>query len=275
MLFTTVLWFGILGVKERRFVRAAELRAALVPGILFGVNIALFFEGVTRTTVANAELIGALTPLIIVPAGAILFGERLDPRALSFGALSIVGLAIVLFNAPPNGIASWTGNLIVACAIVLWASYLLTSRRLRQTMDVVAIMTAIMPIATLAVLPITLARGEMFEVTARSVPYIVGLGLMTGIAAHGLMVFAQRTVPIGTIGILQVAQPALAVVWAYLLLDQGLRPIQIGGMALVIVGLVAVVAATQRAAPPLDTTDPAEFELAPVDRRIDTGPTDR
>jgi hypothetical protein len=64
--------------------------------------------------------------------------------------------------------------------------------------------------------------------------------------------------PVGTIGILQVAQPALAVCWAYLLLDQTIVPIQIVGMVLVVIGLAAVVTVTRRA------TSPApEFEAEP------------
>ena len=49
------------------------------------------------------------------------------------------------------------------------------------------------------------------------------LTFLTGVAAHGLMVFAQKTIQIGTIGIAQVVQPALAVVWSFLLLGETLR----------------------------------------------------
>ena len=76
------------------------------------------------------------------------------------------------------------------------------------------------------------------------------LAVITGTFAHGLIVYAQHTVPVSTIGIMQVAQPALAVCWAYLLLDQGLRPVQFLGMALVITGLLAVVITTRRALDP-------------------------
>ena len=48
------------------------------------------------------------------------------------------------------------------------------------------------------------------------------LTLLTGVAAHGLLVYAQRTIQIGTIGIAQVVQPALAVVWSFLLLGETL-----------------------------------------------------
>jgi drug/metabolite transporter (DMT)-like permease len=252
MLFTTSIWWLILWIAERRFITLADLRRALVPGIVFGLNITMFFSGVTRTSIANAEFIGALTPLIVVPAGAILYKEHINPRALMFGFVSLAGLMLVLFNVPANGAASWAGNLLVACACVLWATYLLTSRKLRGSMSVVAIMASIMPIAAITILPITAVRGELTAVTRESVPYIIGLGLMTGIVAHGLIVFAQRSVPVGTIGLLQVAQPALAVLWAYLLLDQTLLPIQLVGMGLVIVGLIAVVTLTHRSTPSLE-----------------------
>ncbi len=250
MLLTSISWTVILGVTERRRVRVDELRRALLPGIVFGLNITAFFTAVTKTSVANAEFIGSLTPLVLVPAGALLFKERVNGRALWFGLVSLIGLAVVLFNSPSTGAASWSGNLIVVSAMLLWATYLLTSRRLRATMSVQAIMASIMPIATITVLPITLVRGELDDLTTNSLPYLLILAVITGTFAHGLIVYAQHTVPVSTIGIMQVAQPALAVCWAYLLLDQGLRPVQFLGMAVVIAGLLAVVVTTRRALDP-------------------------
>lgn len=258
MLATTGVWWAILQFTEHRLISRAELRRALVPGILFGLNITLFFTAVHKTSVANAEFIGSLTPLIVVPAGVLLFKERINLRALSFGFVSLAGLIIVLFNVPTSGVATWSGNLLVAVATMTWASYLLTSRRLRSTMSVASIMASMMPIATLTVLPIALARGEVTTLTTRSLPYLLILTVMTGTLAHGLIVFAQHTVPIGTIGILQVAQPALAVWWAYLILDQQLRAVQVAGMALVITGLIAVVMITRRSAPPPEAVAAAD-----------------
>jgi drug/metabolite transporter (DMT)-like permease len=249
MVLTLPVWWLILWITERSSVTVADLKRLLIPGIAFGFNLTLFFEGVTRTSIANAEFIAALTPLLLVPAGAIFYKEKIIPSALLYGLVSIVGIAIVLFNVPSNAAATWTGNLIVASSMFMWAAYLLTSRRLRSTMSVQRIMAAMMPIATLTVLPIVVARGVVDDVTARSWPYIIALALLTGTLAHGFIVFAQHTVPVGTISLMQVAQPALAVAWAYVLLDQDLRPIQLVGMALVIVGLVAVVTMTRRGTP--------------------------
>ncbi len=248
MVLCSVIWIGILRVSEQRWLSWADIRPALVPGIAFGLNIAFFFTGVTHTTVASAEFTGALTPLIVVPLGAMLFKERLRPGALSFGLVSLGGLALVLFNAPADGGFSWNGVAWIAGANVLWATYLLTSRSLRQGRSVASVMAAITPIAAVVTLPLCLFvfPGTLTQVTWRSVAFIVVLGLLTGTMAHGLMVFAQKSVPIGVISMLQVSQPALAVMWSVLLLGAAVRGIQIVGMALVIAGLATVTVLTQR-----------------------------
>lgn len=248
MLLCSLIWWAILWITEKRWLSRADLRASLIPGIAFGLNITAFFTGVTRTTVASAEFTGALTPLIVVPLGAIVFKERLRLGALAFGLISLVGLAIVLFNAPPTGDFSWNGVAWVGGALCLWATYLLTSRTLRQGRSVAVVMSHITPIAAVVTLPLGLFLfpGTLLDVTWRSVVFIVILAVLTGTAAHGLMVFAQQSVPIGVIAMLQVSQPALAVVWSVLFLGSSVAPIQIFGMALVILGLVAVTIQTQR-----------------------------
>jgi drug/metabolite transporter (DMT)-like permease len=86
----------------------------------------------------------------------------------------------------------------------------------------------------------------MLSITAHGWLYTVMLTLMTGVLAHGLMVFAQTTIPIGTIGIAQIAQPALAALWSFLLLGETLQGWQVIGMALVLVGLLGFVLLNQR-----------------------------
>ena len=87
-----------------------HVRQAFVPGVFFGLNLATFFSGATHNSVANAALIGSLSPFLIVPLGAVLFQEYFNPRALVFALVAFGGAVIVLFSAPPNGDASLLGQ---------------------------------------------------------------------------------------------------------------------------------------------------------------------
>jgi drug/metabolite transporter (DMT)-like permease len=222
-----------------RRVTLRDVRQALVPGIFFGLNLAIFFAGATHNSVANAALIGSLSPFLIVPLGARLFKERINPRALVFALIAFAGLTIVLFNAPSSGDASARGNVFGLIAMVLWTAYVTTTRHFRREMDVAAFMATISPIAAVAVLPLAIANGDVFGMSRTGWTYMLILTFLTGVAAHGLMVFAQKTVAIGTIGITQVIQPPLAFVWSFLILDERLNGRQLVGIAIVLAGLLA------------------------------------
>jgi drug/metabolite transporter (DMT)-like permease len=245
MVTVSVAWNAYLWCTGRR-VTVADVRQAFVPGIFFGLNLATFFLGATHNSVANAALIGSLAPFLIVPIGAWLFREHLHARALLFALLAFGGVVLVLVSAPANGDASLRGNVFGVVAMVLFTGYIVSTRWYRRDMDVATFMATICPIAALAVLPLAIADGDLFGLSGRGWTYMLILSLLTGIVAHGLNVYAQKTIPIGTIGIAQVAQPALAVVWSFLLLGEHLRGAQVVGIAIVSFGLLMFLLLNQR-----------------------------
>ena len=185
-------------------------------------------------------------PFFIVPVGAWLFREHIDPRALVFALVAFGGVALVLLSAPPNGDASLEGNVFGVIAMLLLVAYVASTRYFRRQMDVAVFMATICPIAAVAVLPLAIAHGDIAGLSGRGWTYMLILTLTSGVAAQGLMVFAQKTIQIGTIGIAQVAQPALAVVWSYLLLAEVINHRQMIGIALVVAGLFGFVVLNQR-----------------------------
>ena len=245
MIGMAVLWNAYL-LTSGRHVTWANVRQAFVPALFFGLNLAAFFAGVTHNSVANAALIGALAPFLIVPLGAVIFHEFFDSRALVFAVFAFGGAAMVLLNAPPFGDASLKGNLLGLLATLLWAGYVVSTRYFRRQLDVATFMSTITPIAAVVVLPLAVIQGDVLGLTRTGWTYTLILTLLTGVVAHGLFVYAQRTIQIGTIGIAQVVQPALAVVWAFLLLGERVAPPQIWGIAIVMAGLLVFLLINER-----------------------------
>jgi len=248
MLTVSVVWNLLLWATGRR-ITGANVRQALVPGVFFGLNLAVFFAGATHNSVANAALIGSLAPFLIVPVGAWLFKEYIDPRALVFALLAFGGVGLVLFSAPAHGDASLEGNVFGVIAMLLLVAYVAATKYFRQDMDVTTFMATICPIATVAVLPLALIHGDVFGMSGTGWTYTLILTLTSGVAAQGLLVFAQKTIQIGTIAIAQVVQPALAVVWSFLLLSEVVNDRQIAGITVVVIGLFAFVVMNQRGDP--------------------------
>jgi drug/metabolite transporter (DMT)-like permease len=261
MITVSVVWNLVLWSTGRR-ITMRNVRQAFVPGVFFGLNLAVFFAGATHNSVANAALIGSLAPFLIVPVGAWLFKEYINPRALVFALVAFGGVALVLLSAPPNGDASLEGNVFGMLAMLLLVAYVASTRHFRQDMDVTTFMSTICPIAALAVLPLAIAHGDVFKMSGTGWTFMLILTFTSGVAAQGLMVFAQKSIQIGTIGIAQVAQPALAVVWSFLLLSEVVNHRQIAGIAIVVGGLLAFVVLNQRGDRTRQTDQPREKPIA-------------
>jgi drug/metabolite transporter (DMT)-like permease len=262
MTIVSVVWNVYLRSTGRR-VTMQHVRQAFVPGVFFGLNLTTFFVGATHNSVANAALIGSLSPFLIVPIGARLFGEYHNPRALVFAFMAFAGATMVLLNAPPNGDASVRGNVFGMMAMLLWTCYVVSTRHFRRDMDVATFMSTVSPIAAVSVLPLAIADGDAFGMSGTGWTYTLLLTFLTGVAAHGLLVYAQRTIQIGTIGIAQVVQPALAVVWSLLLLGERLRQWQVVGIAIVMVGLLAFLLSNRRGTRARLAADPVGGTLRP------------
>ena len=245
MVTVSLVWNAVLWTTGRR-VTLRDVRQVVVPGIFFGLNLAVFFAGATHNSVANAALIGSLAPFLIVPMGAWLFDEYVDAKALVFAVMAFGGVALVLFSAPANGDASLQGNVFGFMAMLLLVAYVASTRHFRRDMDVTTFMATICPIAAVAVLPLAIVHGDMTGLSATGWTFMLILTFTSGVAAQGLLVFAQKTIQIGTIGIAQTAQPALAVVWSFLLLGEVVNGRQVAGIAVVVVGLLGFVLLHQR-----------------------------
>ena len=270
MVLAIILWWTVIAVRRARTGRpapsATTWRLVLPAGLLFGLNISLFFTALGRTSIAHAEFITALSPIALVPLGVLLFHERPDRRALPWGLVTLAGLAIVLFLGGSQGGASVGGDLIVVAVVGTWIGYLLTGRRARASVDVVDFMSTMMAIGVLTAAPVAMiiAGDEIWPMPAKGWVAASLLALLTGMLGHGLIAFAQRELDIATIGIIQVAQPALAVCWSYMILGETIKVAQVPGMILVITGLVAftVISQRRRAPRPATVDDDQHGELA-------------
>ncbi len=91
------LWMGL---ERRRPGQPAATSAALLPivlaGLAFGVDVVLYNAALGFTTIANASLLGNLSPVAVVLGGWLLFAERPSRRILGALALAIGGALMLV-----------------------------------------------------------------------------------------------------------------------------------------------------------------------------------
>jgi len=248
LVFGSAIWMIVLHWRGGRLTSRAT-RLAGPSACFFAADIALFFVAVTLTSVANAEFIGSLVPVAVVPIAAVLFHERVRGMSMVFGAVALSGVAVILFTAPANGTSSPIGNLTAFVAMGMWAGYLLTARRARAVLGTAEFMTTVAVLAAIILVPIAAVSGKLWEIPASGWKYVLLMAVLSGTICHGLLAWSQTRVPVSTIAILQVGNPALATLWAFLILDETITGVQAIGMAVVISALAAFTLTSRRAVP--------------------------
>jgi drug/metabolite transporter (DMT)-like permease len=253
----SILWWAFLALTRTKF-SARDLRSTAPLGVLFGVNLCLFFTAARMTRVAHVEFISTLTPVILVPIAARRFREKVSPVVLVCGSVALCGVAFILLTSA-KGSTNWTGNAFAVAAVLLWASYLIHSKSVRAHLDTKRFMAGMTVIAMLVALPFAVSTHRMFDVSAKGWVLIGTMAISSGVVCHGIYAWSQKLVPLATIGLMQLGQPGLSTMWAGVFLHESVRPIQVVGMAVVLaaVAVIAVRTATATATPRASSTDGA------------------
>ena len=249
-----VVWHVIALVRRAQPTRA-EWRAVLPAGVLFGVNLVCFFTAVQHTRIANAEFTGTLAPALVVPIAAWRLREKVAPRTIVLGLVALGGVALIVLAAAKGG-SSRSGDLLAACAVVTWSAYLLVTKHVRREVGTNAFMAVMSTVAAVVVAPVALATHRVGSVSTKGWVLIGVMVITSGVVAHGALAWAQRRVPVSTTSIMQLSQPGMSTLWAFLLLGEAVRPIQLVGMAIVLVavGFIAEQAARTAVATVAETT---------------------
>lgn len=250
---TLRLWMGAVATCGLFVARGGRidvrlLRACLAGGITFALDMALFFSALKHTTVANATVIGALQPALLLFLTAPLFGERLRLSDVAWTGLALLGVAIVVFASAGSPVWSPTGDLLAVGSLFAWTAYFIVSKQARRTLGALEYSAGMTLVAAVVITPVALLSGVSLRVEHLVTWLVIGvLAVGPGGASHLLINWAHPHVTIVRSSLLTLAIPVVASVLAAVFLDEPLTALQVVGGLVVIGALAAVVLGSIRA----------------------------
>ncbi|MEV0440368.1 EamA family transporter [Streptomyces spectabilis] len=194
---------------------------------LGGMNI-LFYQAIDRIPLGAAVTLEVLGPLLL----SVVASRR--AASLLWAGLALTG--VFLLGQGQGGFGR-LGAVGVACALgagAMWAAYIVFSARAGARFPRLDALAIAMTVAMLVSLPLGIgaAGGTLLE------PGVLALGLAIAVMSSGvpyaLELLALRRLPAATFAVLTSLSPALAALAGYLVLDQGLSPLQCAAIALVV-----------------------------------------
>ena len=247
------LWAGVVVscvamLIAGRHLSVAILRACAIGGIILGVDIGLGFTAINHTTVANVAVIGALAPVVIMIVSAWRLHERVTRRDWVLIAVSFAGVIVVVIAS--SGLPTWSpfGDLLASIAVFTWSAYWFFSRDVRERVDPITYLTCVMLTAAIVTTPVAIATGGMPAwPSGRDWVAIWSAALVPGFLGHSLVIWSHRHLESWRSALITQCVPVIAVVLAWIVLDEPITPlVGVGGSVVVAATAAVLVSAARR-----------------------------
>ena len=235
---------AVIAAATHRWPSWGEFKDSLISGVLFGLNLCVFFITLQYTSIAVALIIGALTPVVAFPVAVRFMGEHLTRVKVACSVLAISGVTVAVLTAPAVDGAGTKpiGYVWAVASLLIWSLYLLQTKRVRERVETVRYMFAVCVVATVTVsLIAVLVRSDIGAVHGAGWLWIALLAIGPGIAGHGLVAWAQPRVDASVTSLLIQFEPVGASIVAWIVLDERISLAQ-GIAMLVVVGALGVLA---------------------------------
>lgn len=208
----------------------------LTAGVVLGMMNTLFIVSLSFASVAFVLVLQTLAPLAAAYFSWLMMGERPTASVLSATALSMIGVAVMVWGSISDDLSPWG---LLAALIPLGFGYYTTLIRSARRID---------PSVPLIIAGLTLIAVGIGVVTAHggfdATPREAAIGLFAGSAllAVPLSVFnvAQRVVPSPEAAILIMSEIILAPLWVWLFVGEKASASTVLGGAIILGAVVWV-----------------------------------
>jgi drug/metabolite transporter (DMT)-like permease len=207
----------------------------------FGCYQVAWTIGLTQITAGDSALIVALSPVLTVLLAGALGMDRLTPPKLAGAMTAFLGVALVIAGGHELTLgASLVGDALTLAAAVLWAVYTVLGTRMLRRIDPLQTTAWSVLGGTLLLVPLGIWEAATSPPAAVTLPVVLAV-LYAGALAAGMgnvLVFnAIRHVGPARATVSQFLVPAGAVILGAIFLSEAIRPAQVAGGAVIILGL--------------------------------------
>jgi inner membrane transporter RhtA len=219
----------------RNWPKDAPLVSMLGLGVAMAGAIQMFYLAIDYLPLGIAIAIQFLGPLAIA-----VFGSR---RAIDllWAALAAAGVwCLVAMNAAGERI-DLVGVAWAIGAGTSWAAYILLGRRVTAAFGNATAAISV-SIAALVILPIGFLHAGVALFAPELIPHALMVALFSAAIPFSLEFFAMPRMPPRVFAVFMSIEPAFGVLFGFLILHENLTPIQIAGIAMVIIAAAGAAA---------------------------------
>jgi inner membrane transporter RhtA len=234
----TVAWLRVAGAAVVLIVLSPGAlrhwtRRQLAAAALFGIATALmntfYFLGLASTDLGKSVAIEFIGPIAVAAA--------MTRTARNAAALALAALGVIVLGGLEVG-DNTAGLLWILAASAMWALYIIVGSRVAQLHRGVAGLGIGLAIGAVAITPIGAPGSAEALTTPRLLLGCVLVGVLSNAIGYGIDQHVLRRIPVRRFSVLLALLPVTALGFGWIALDQVPSALELGGIALVLVGVV-------------------------------------
>jgi drug/metabolite transporter (DMT)-like permease len=219
---------------------------AVIAGVFFAVDIAVWNTSLSFTSATNATLLGNDAPIFVGLGALLLFRERLRPIYWVGLVVALLGMSVIVGWDVLSHSSLGAGDLLALAAGTFYAGYMLTTQRIRAGMDTLSSLWIAGAAGVVLLLAYNLVAGQaLYGFSAPSYLALLGLGLVSQVAGYLAINYALGHLPASMVSPTLLGQPIVTALLAVPLLGEPLAPrvaagglVALGGIYIVNLGVV-------------------------------------
>ncbi len=234
-------WVGLEGRRTPPPSRPATRQAfglLAAAGFFFAGDLAVWHWSIKLTSVANATLFANLAPIFVALGARLWLAEKVSGVLVLGLGLALAGGVLVAGVSLSQTVRHLVGDGLGLATALFYASYQLSIKRLRGSFSTGTIMAWSGVAACPALwLVAGLSHERLVATTATGWGVLLALALTSQVAGQGLITFASAHLPASLLSVMLLVQPPLAALLAWALLAEPVRPLQVLGGTIVLLGI--------------------------------------
>lgn len=242
----------IAWLERRRFgpSASADRRVALLAGVFFAVDLILWHRSIAAVGAGLATVLGNLQVVFVGLTAWLLLGERPSGRLLAAVPVVLVGIVLIsgVLEEGAYGTDPVAGTVYGVLTAVAYTCFVLLLRRANRDVRRPAgpLFDATLVATVVTVLGGWLLRDLDPVPGLRAQGWLVVLALTSQVAGWLLISVSLPRLPAAVTSVIITLQPVGSVFLAVVLLGENPSVLQLGGVALVLAGVVAVALGRRR-----------------------------
>ena len=241
--FVAMALYALLFNRKSFRIKLSDLPLFCGMGVLLFATAYFYYLGVQRTSPSTAAVLMYMAPVYVLIFSVIFFHERFTPAKGISIFVMLVGCALV--SGVIGGLAfDLVGMLFSFLSGVAYAAYSLLAKFLAQK-KTSTVSLSIYSYLSMAIVSLFFAKpvemaGLIAKEPAKSIPLLVGIGLVTFVIPYFLYTVSFRRLPAGTVSALAVVEPLAATLYSIFFLGERLTVASGIGVFLILGAIVAL-----------------------------------